>query len=185
MFRPEPYTSRAPTARRFCRTFRSMQRVPFTCERKGDVFVVGGSIDEHAQLAPLVRWTANGVLTLDLGGVLFINSLGVREWVRLQAAAREAHVRLELLRVAEVLIHQLNIVPAARSASNVRSFFATYLCDSCGAEQDELIDVEGNRAALAALKAPAAACRVCKKPASLAEAPELYLSFLAGSSPLR
>ena len=71
-------------------------------------------------------------VTLDLGGVQFINSLGVREWVRLQTAAREAHVRLELLRVAEVLIHQLNIVPAARSASNVRSFFATYLCDHCG-----------------------------------------------------
>jgi anti-anti-sigma regulatory factor len=162
-----------------------MQRVPFTCERKGDVFVVGGSIDEQAQLAPLVRWTVNGVLTLDLGGVQFINSLGVREWVRLQTAAREAHVRLELLRVAEVLIHQLNIVPAARAASTVTSFYATYLCDHCGEEHDELIDVEANRVALAAMKAPSAMCRACKKPSVLAEAPELYFSFLAGASPLR
>ena len=158
-----------------------MQRAPFTCERKGDVFVVGGSIDEHAQLTPLVRWTMDGALTLDLGGVQFINSLGVREWVRLQTAARGAHVRIELLRVAEVLIHQLNIVPAARQSSNVRSFFATYLCDHCGAAHDELIDVEANRAVLLAMTAPAATCRMCKKPATLAAAPELYLSFLGGS----
>jgi len=162
-----------------------MQRVPFTCERKGDVFVVGGSIDETAQLVPLLRWANARVLVLDLGGVKFINSLGVREWVRLQAAAREQKVLLELVRVAEVLIHQLNIVPAARSASAVESFFATYLCDHCGHEQDELIDVAANQTALAAMKAPAATCKVCKKPAALAEAPELYLSFLAGSSPLR
>src|SRR6478672_10611028 len=135
-----------------------MQRAAFTCERKGDVFMVGGSIDENAQLVPLVRWTVKGVLTLDLGGVQFINSLGVREWVRLQTAARDANVKLVLLRVAEVLIHQLNIVPAARLASSVQSFFATYLCDWCGNEQDELIDVEANRTALLAMKAPAASC---------------------------
>jgi hypothetical protein len=149
------------------------------------VFVIGGAIDEHAQLTPLLRWSNSRVLVLDVGGVTFINSLGVREWVRLQSTARDTNVRIELRRVAEVLIHQLNIVPAARAASEVKSCFATYVCDNCGDEHDELIDIEANRAQLAKLQAPPAKCRACNKPAALAEAPELYFSFLGGTSALR
>ena len=145
------------------------------------MFVVGGSIDERAQLAPLVKWAKHGKLVLDLGAVTFMNSLGVREWVRLQTTARDAAVKLELRRVAEVLIHQLNIVPAARVASDVKSFFATYICEDCGEERPELLEV----ARLEKLEAPPMKCRACKQPAVLSEAPELYFSFLAGTSPLR
>jgi anti-anti-sigma regulatory factor len=157
-----------------------MAAAPFSCQREGDMFVVSGSIDERAQLAALVPWAQNGKLVLDLGGVTFINSLGVREWVRLQTAARAAGVKLQLRRVAEVLIHQLNIVPAARAASEVHSFFATYVCEHCDEEQDELLEV-----AKLGIEAPPAECRQCKRQAVLAEAPELYLSFLSGTSPLR
>jgi anti-anti-sigma regulatory factor len=158
-----------------------MGSAPFTCQRDGDVFVVGGSIDERAQLVPLLKWARQGVLILDLGAVTFVNSLGVREWVRLQTTARDSGVKLELRRVAEVLIHQINVVPAARAASNVKSFFATYFCESCGEEQPELLEVAG----LEKHAAPAMKCRACKQPAVLSEAPELYFSFLAGTSPLR
>lgn len=144
------------------------------------MFVISGSIDERAQLASLVQSAQGGKLVLDLGGVTFINSLGVREWVRLQTAARAAGVKLQLRRVAEVLIHQLNIVPAARAASEVQSFFATYVCEHCDEEQDELLEV-----AKLGIEAPPAECRQCKRQAVLAEAPELYLSFLSGTSPLR
>lgn len=144
------------------------------------MFVISGSIDERAQLASLVPSAQGGKLVLDLGGVTFINSLGVREWVRLQTAARAAGVKLQLRRVAEVLIHQLNIVPAARAASEVQSFFATYVCEHCDEEQDELLQV-----AKLGIEAPPAVCRQCKRRAVLAEAPELYLSFLSGTSPLR
>ena len=144
------------------------------------MFVISGAIDERAQLASLVPSAQNGKLVLDLGGVTFINSLGVREWVRLQTAARTAGVKLQLRRVAEVLIHQLNIVPAARAASEVQSFFATYVCEHCDEEQDELLEV-----AKLGIEAPPAVCRQCKRQAVLAEAPELYLSFLSGTSPLR
>jgi anti-anti-sigma regulatory factor len=158
-----------------------MASAPFTCQREGDVFVIGGSIDERAQLVPLLRWAKNGRLILDAGAVTFVNSLGVREWVRLQTTARDAGTKLELRRVAEVLIHQLNIVPAARAASDVRSFFVTYVCETCGEEQPELLEV----ARLEKHEAPPMKCRACKQPAVLSEAPELYFSFLAGTSPLR
>ena len=162
-----------------------MVAAPFTCERDGGIFLIAGSIDERAQLADLVGRAAHGMLVLDLGGVTFINSLGVREWVRLQTAARLASIRVELHRVAEVLIHQLNIVPAARAAADVKSFYATYVCEHCGEEQLELLDVATHHAALAALQPPPVTCRACKRPAVLAAAPELYFSFVAGTSPLR
>ena len=162
-----------------------MDRAPFTCRREGDVFLVGGAIDERAQLQPLLRWATGKMLVLDLAGVTFVNSLGVREWVRMQSAAREAGMKIELRRVAEVLMYQLNVVPAARAASTIKSFVATYVCDACGNEQDELLDVARDRALLEAGKAPPAPCRACGKAASLAEAPELFISFLSGVSPLR
>ncbi|MEO7094675.1 MAG: hypothetical protein ABI175_15565, partial [Polyangiales bacterium] len=87
---------------------RSSARRPFTWERKGDHLVIAGSIDESAKLSELVSHASNGRLVLDLAGVSFINSIGVREWLRLQQAATDAKVVLELRRVAEVLIHQLN-----------------------------------------------------------------------------
>lgn len=162
-----------------------MDRAPFTCRREGEVFVVGGAIDERAQLQPLLRWATSKTLVLDLAAVAFVNSLGVREWVRMQTAAREAGLKVELRRVAEVLMFQLNIVPAARAASTIASFFATYVCDVCGNEQAELLEVTRDRALLEAGKAPAAPCQACGMGARLAEAPELYVSFLSGSSPLR
>jgi anti-anti-sigma regulatory factor len=158
-----------------------MDRAPFTSRREGEVFVIAGAIDERAQLVPMLQWISGKVLMLDLAGVTFINSLGVREWVRLQTAAREAGVTLELRGVAEPLVLQLNVVPAARAASVVTSFYATYLCDACGEEQPELIEV----AQVADLKPPVRACRACTRPSQIAEPPELYFSFLAGTSPLR
>ena len=173
------------TASAFSRTLVGMDRAPFTCRRDGEVFVLGGAIDERAQLVPLLRWANGKNLVLDVGGVTFVNSLGVREWVRMQAAARDAGVKLELRRVAEVLVYQLNIVPAARAASSIASFFATYVCDVCGNEQSELLEVARDRALLEAGKAPPAPCRACGMGARIGEPPELYVSFLSGGSPLR
>jgi len=173
------------TASGFSRIVVRMDRAPFTCRRDGEVFVVAGAIDERAQLTALLRWANGKRMVVDLGGVTFVNSLGVREWVRMQTAAREAGVTLELRRVAEVLVYQLNIVPAARSASSIASFFATYVCDVCGNEQSELLEVARDRALLEAGKAPPAPCRACGMGARIAEPPELYVSFLSGGSPLR
>jgi hypothetical protein len=137
-----------------------------------------GAIDENAHLTPLVRHARGGRLVIDLAGVMFINSIGVREWVRLQSEAAAAKVRLELRRVADVIIHQMNIIPAARGVSIVSSFFAPYECEHCDCEQELLIDVTEHGAALARFVAPQMACPRCKRTMDLAEPPELYLAFL-------
>ena len=52
--------------------------------------VLAGSLDETAELTDLRRRAPAGKLVLDLAGVSFINSLGVRDWIRMQAAAQPA-----------------------------------------------------------------------------------------------
>jgi anti-anti-sigma regulatory factor len=158
---------------------------PFTLQRTGDQVEVSGVLDETARLVALVDdATPGGRLILDLHGVTFINSIGVREWVRLQTAAKAANVQLELRRVAEVLVHQLNIMPAARSASVVTSFYAGYLCEHCDDQHACLIDVATHMEKLARMEPPRMWCEPCKKPMTFIDPAELYFSFLAGTSPL-
>src|SRR5215831_15869533 len=80
----------------------------------GDALVLAGTIDEAAGMVALVLHAKNGRLVLDLRDVAFINSIGVREWIRMQQAAQAAGVRIELRRVTEPIVHQLNIVVATR-----------------------------------------------------------------------
>ena len=135
-------------------------------------------IDETANLARLVDHASDGRLVLDLAGITFINSLGIRNWIRMQQAAEALQLRIELQRVAEPIVHQLNIMPAARGVSLVTSFYATYVCDDCDAEQSVLLDVRTHGANLAKMRAPTTPCPDCNHDMQLAESPELYFTFL-------
>jgi anti-anti-sigma regulatory factor len=158
----------------------------FRSETRGDALAIVGPIDETAQLVDLVaKLPAGQRIALDLSAVTFVNSVGVREWVRMQTAARQANIELELRGVAEVLVHQLNIVPATRAASRVISFYATYACEHCDDEQPRLIDVSKHHALLTRMQAPEMLCQPCQKTMVLANPPELYFSFLSGTSALR
>lgn len=147
-------------------------------ETQGDVLVISGPIDESARLPELLDRAASGRLVLDLGGVTFINSLGVRDWIRMQAAAQRAGVTIELRRVAEPVIHQLNMIIATRGG-RISSFFAPYACDGCGREESMLIDAIAHARALAELSPPAMTCVECGSRMAFNDFPERYFSFLS------
>jgi eukaryotic-like serine/threonine-protein kinase len=167
--------------------------------------LLSGVIDEHARLLEVVERgqpsdggggegtsgaigrTASGSgahasasrrLVLDLGEITFINSLGVRDWIRFLARAAREHVRLELVRVSEPMVQQFNMIVATRSGAEVRSFFAPFACDACGLEDSICIEVAPNLAALRALSPPPVACRRCQAPMAFNDFPERYFSFL-------
>ena len=146
----------------------------------GDHLALSGAIDEHAGLDELLARAQGGRLVLDLAGITFINSLGVRDWIRLQAAATKQGLQLELRRVAEVIIHQLNMIIATRGTSRVTSFFAPYACDACGREESLLIDAVAHGASLAQLVPPPMACPEpgCGAQMAFNDFPERYFSFL-------
>jgi len=149
-----------------------------TLQVQDDVLVLGGALDETAELPALLARARDGRLVLDLAGVTFINSLGVRDWIRLQAAAQRASVAIELRRVAEPLVHQLNMIIATRGASHVASFYAPYACDKCGREDSMLIDAVAHARGLAQLSAPPMTCPECGAAMAFNDFPERYFSFL-------
>lgn len=137
-----------------------------------------GSIDESSDLLELLTRAKDKRLALDLGGVTFINSLGVRDWIRMMAAATDQGIEVDLRRVAEVLMHQLNMIVATRGTARVTSFFAPYACDACGREDSLLIDVAATCAQLRTLQAPQLPCPECGAVMGFNDFPERYFSFL-------
>lgn len=154
-----------------------MSQLSVTAE--ADALVLAGSIDETAELMGLLARARGGRLVLDLAGVTFINSLGVRDWIRMQAEATRTGLRIELRRVAEVIIHQLNMIIATRGTAHVSSFFAPYACDRCGREDSLLVDAVANAAGLASLSPPTITCPECGGQMAFNDFPERYFSFLS------
>ncbi len=148
-------------------------------EPRGDALVITGSIDETAGLFDLLARARDHRLVLDLAGVAFINSLGVRNWIRMQVAAQRSGVKIELRRVSGPVIQQLNMIIAARGASRVTSFFAPYACDACGREDSLLIDAVTHAQGLSRLEPPAMACPECGARMAFNDFPERYFSFLS------
>jgi anti-anti-sigma regulatory factor len=139
--------------------------------------VLAGSIDESSELDKLLGYAQNGALVLDLAGVTFINSLGVRDWIRMLAAAAQRNITVELRRVSEPVIHQLNMIVATRTRTH--SFYAPYACDGCGREESMLVDVDAHGPQLANLVPPAMSCPECGAAMAFNDFPERYFSFLA------
>ena len=156
-----------------------MTETRMTIIEEGGALVLAGSIDETAALHELPARARNGQLVLDLAGITFINSLGVRDWIRLLAAAQQAGLAVELRRVSEPLVHQLNMIIAARGAAQVTSFYAPYACDACGREESLLLDAIAQRERLLRLEPPPMACPECAAPLAFNDFPERYFSFLS------
>lgn len=149
-----------------------------TIDPQGDVFVLAGAIDEAAALHEMIGRARGGRLILDLAGVTFINSLGVRDWIRMQAAAQQGQIAVELRRVAEPLVHQLNMIIATRGNASVTSFFAPYACDACGREESLLIDAVAHADGLSRLEPAPKTCPECGAQMAFNDFPERYFSFL-------
>jgi len=145
-------------------------------EVSGSRVVLAGRIDDSAiALGDLLSHVPVGDVVFDTSGVLFINSIGMREWMRLVRAFRERG-RVTFERVADVLITQMNLIPEFKGV-DVASFHAQYLCPACGNEATPLIDAATHGAELRAMRAPKMPCPECGAATDLADFPERYLSL--------
>jgi hypothetical protein len=139
--------------------------------------MLAGRIDDSSPLGELLPQLPAGQVALDTDGVTFINSIGMREWIRLMRtlAARGQPVVLE--RVADVMMTQMNVIPELRRTVRIASFHAQYACDACGAEDMPVIDVAVHGDLLRAMRAPVLPCHECGAPTQLADFPERYLTI--------
>lgn len=143
----------------------------------GDVVTMTGQLDEHVSLTALVDRLGDRV-TIDLDGVRFINSVGVREWILFLAAlaARGADVRLRSC--SEPMVRQMNMVVEASGAAAVESFHAPFACDECSNELSLVIPVAPHRDELRAHKVPPQRCPSCGGALLFDDFPNRYLLFL-------
>ena len=137
--------------------------------------VLRGRIDDASPIGELAAKVPAGDVTIDTDGVTFVNSIGMREWMRLVRGLK-AKGRVTFERVADVLITQMNLRPEF-AGSTVTSFHAQYLCGSCGAESAPVVDAVAHADELRWLRAPKLPCPECGKPMELADFPERYLSL--------
>jgi hypothetical protein len=139
-----------------------------------------GRIDDSAALADLVAQIPAGPIVLDTDGVTFVNSIGMREWMRFVRAIRDRGATVTLDRVADVLMTQINMIPDLARKVTVTSFHAQYVCPQCGGEAAPLVDAIAHAAALKRLQAPPLPCLECGAATELADFPERYLSIFRG-----
>jgi len=137
-----------------------------------------GEIDENADFGELKK-RLKGPVVFHLAEVRRINSCGVREWVNF---VRDLPSVSELVftHCSPAIVTQLNMIFNFRGAAKVRSFYAPYVCDSCGHEEERLLDVQAQFPGGAG-KVPDFACEQCGSPMEFDDLPERYLSFLAES----
>jgi len=137
---------------------------------------MAGRIDDSATLGGLAPQVPPGSVVIDTGGVTFVNSVGMREWLRLLRALRARGERVVLERVADVLMTQINMIHEFRDTVVIVSFHAQYVCPACGAEAAPLVDAVANAEALRELKPPRLPCPECGAEMELGDFPERYLS---------
>lgn len=138
----------------------------------GNRVTMAGRIDDATSFADLPARLPAGEVVIDTEGVTFINSIGMREWIRLVRAFRG---RLRLERVADVLMTQMNLIAELAGAVTISSFHAQYVCPSCGAEAQPLVEASGRLAAM-----PTLPCLECGSAMELGDFPERYLTIFKG-----
>ncbi len=147
---------------------------------QGAAMKLAGRFDDGVVgLADVADKLPRGDVTIDLEGITFVNSVGMREWVRLVRILKDRGT-ITLARVAEGLMGQMNLIPEFKGAVRIASFHAQYACGKCGAEADPLVDAVAHLLSLRAKKFPSMTCPECGSAMSLAEFPERYLSLFGG-----
>ena len=146
----------------------------------GNVVALRGRIDDSAQLGQLVAQLPAGPVVIDTDGVTFVNSIGMREWLRMMRGLRARGEAITLVRVADVLMTQLNLIPELAKSATIASFHAQYVCPACGAEASPILEVAAHAAQLRQLQAPALPCSECGAAMELGDFPERYLSVFRG-----
>lgn len=153
----------------------SMRLGRLDVEINGGKVTLFGRIDDASPVSTVLEHIAPGAVTIDTDGVSFVNSIGMREWIRLLRGLEGRGDQVTLTNTADVLMAQMNMISEVKGKVRIASFHAPYVCPNCGAESSPLVDVGTYGADLAKLIAPKLPCPECKHPMDLGDFPERFL----------
>jgi len=131
--------------------------------------VMSGIISELATLDPAE--IPGGIhVVVDCGGVLSINSFGVRTWVNYLDAVCGKATSVAIRRMAPALVAQASMISNFLSKAEVESFFTPWCCTSCEHETVVLYGIND--------EVPhTGTCPECEGETELDEIRESYLAF--------
>ena len=140
--------------------------------------VIKGDLTEAVNLNNLLPEVI-GRISFDMSQVRYMNSLGVREWVRFLDRANAQGYEFHACSPAFVL--QASMVDGVLGRGTVVSFFAPYVCTECDFSAEKLLQ---SATVLAANYVPPTfSCPRCDQPMELDDLPERYFAFLRPAAP--
>jgi serine/threonine protein kinase len=134
-----------------------------------------GTIDADFPASEIIA-AAGTNLVLDLSGVERITSFGVREWTRALDQIQASWVGFTHCR--PIIVVQFNSVVHFGKRGQIISMTLPYVCDSCGAECEDLIDLRDRFDVVEADDPPTMKCPKCGEQASFDDMPDSYFSFV-------
>lgn len=105
----------------------------------GTEIILGGVVDDHARTLFEGLRTSARRIRFTLRDVTRITSSGVVAFLRLVSGMRVDH-EIEFAQCSSIVVDQLQMLEFSRYGRIV-SFFATYVCGSCGEEDNRLLAV--------------------------------------------
>ena len=106
---------------------------------EGTMIKMTGPIDEQAQFPENLQ--GNGLVTIDMNGVTYINSIGIKMWIQWITPVAVQH-SIEFTRCPKAIIQQMNMVKNFFPiGARVKSFQIPLFCDACENESSLMIDV--------------------------------------------
>lgn len=136
---------------------------------------LSGVINENADLTFLAKLEP-GTNVINTREVERINSCGVREWISALKSVPEG-ATIKYRECSAAFLDQINMISNFLGNGTVESLFIPYLCESCGAKKDSLIELEVCFSD-DELELPELACTSCEDEMELADDPEQLFSFL-------
>jgi hypothetical protein len=104
---------------------------------KGVELFLAGKITEGANLQD-IKIPENVPVIINLKGLVAINSLGVRDWVKWVGPVSKKY-EVTFRNLPPFFVRQANIlVGLVPSSATIESFFVTYFCETCNEERNVL-----------------------------------------------
>jgi hypothetical protein len=136
-------------------------------------FALVGIITEKSDFSPLLQKKAEHVV-LDLSEVERINSAGVGGWIVFVKSLTSSRKEVILDRCSVPIVHQMNMLTNMTGGAKIRSVQLPYVCNNCGAEQQETLDLEAHSPSSIQLQLT---CPECGGEMEFDEMPDGYFTF--------
>jgi serine/threonine protein kinase len=152
--------------------------MPVVRSRFGSIVRPSGPIDENFRHNQMLKSLSAGPVVFDMREVPRITSYGVREWLAL--ISRLPTSVYAFVHCRPGIVSQFNIVANFGGGGSLVTLYAPYLCGSCQAEHEALIDLRTHARPVAENIALTLPCPSCGAPSDFDDVPDAYFAFVDG-----